>query len=114
MVGGRGSEGAVSDHGAGAKAVAAGSDLGQRSIEGCPCLAAEPAPQVAVAAESDERDAEAALDGAQRGAQRPADAAGELIATPLLTPRPTKTPRRARSALLARPADGARTPGAVR
>ena len=69
-------------NGARAKAVAAGPGSGQRSVEGFPCLAAEPALNVAVTGERDELDAEAALDGATGGAQRPADAAGELMATP--------------------------------
>ncbi len=59
------------------EAVAAGSDQGWRSVEELPCSAAEPALNVAVAAASDQLDAEAAAGGAQR----PADAAGELGAT---------------------------------
>jgi len=58
-----------------------GARLGQRSAEGFPCLAAEPALNVAVTDQGDELDAEAALEGAAGDAQRPADAAGELMAT---------------------------------
>lgn len=68
-------------NGAGAKAVAAGPGSGRRSVEGLPCLAAEPALNVAVTEEGDELDAEAAPEGATGGAQRPAHAAGELMAT---------------------------------
>ena len=68
-------------NGAGAKAVAAGPGSGQRSAEGFPCLAAEPTLNVAVTEAGDELDAAAALEGAAGGAQRPADAAGELMAT---------------------------------
>lgn len=53
---------------------------GQRSAKGFPCLAAEPTLNVAVTAERDELDAEGAPDCAAGGAQRPADAAGELMA----------------------------------
>jgi len=67
-------------NGASAKAVAAGPGSDQRSVEGFPCLAAEPALNVAVTEDGDEGDAEAAAGGAAGGAQRPADAAGELMA----------------------------------
>ncbi len=62
-------------NGAGAKVVAAGSDSGQRSVEGFPCIDAGPALNVAVTRESDELDAEATLEGAAGGAQRLADGA---------------------------------------